>query len=263
MKILILSFILMIGSALAQDALDGDGILPLHSHNDYAQHRILHEALEHNFKSIEADVWISKGKVKVSHWPWNFKGTLEELYLAPLQEMVNKGELKTSIEDPLLLWIDIKDIRGSIVDKMADLFEKYPMIGKEVKIILTGNKRLKRRMLENYPALAIERDENTMTKVDHKTNYSWYTLKWKKNFSWNGEGEISSEELAKLKDLVAKVHSEGRQLRFFASPANKAYWKLMKEQGVDLVDTDNIGELQRFWESLKLPPFPPFPPLFK
>lgn len=257
MKVLICALILMMNSVWAQD------VLPLHSHNDYAQNRILVEALEHNFKSIEADVWISKGQVKVAHWPWNFKGTLEELYLAPLQLMVNRGELKTSIEDPLLLWIDIKDIRGSIVDKMAELFEKYPMIGKEVKIILTGNKRLKRRMLENYPTLAVERDENSLTKISNQTSFSWYTLKWKKNFEWNGEGEISSAELAKLKTLVAKVHSEGRQLRFFASPANKAYWKLMKEQGVDLVDTDNIGELQRFWESLKLPPLPSFPPFFK
>ncbi|MBA2404693.1 MAG: hypothetical protein H0V66_07970, partial [Bdellovibrionales bacterium] len=63
-------------------------------------------------------------------------------------------------------------------------------------------------------------------------------------------GEMPAAEKEKLKQLVVKIHQGGHKLRFFASPANEGYWKLMKEMNVDLVDTDDIPLLEKFWKSL-------------
>jgi alkaline phosphatase len=251
---LIILFSFLIGVCSAQDVK-----FPLHSHNDYEQKHPLIEAFTNNFRSIEVDIWLSKGELKVSHNPWNFKGTLEEMYLAPLQRLVDSGKLKADAENPLLLWIDIKDIRTKIIVKLARILEKYPMVGKEVTIILTGSKRLKRRFVEDYPHINVERDEGSLDdSYKASTPCTWLTLKWSKYFEWNGEGEMSAVEKEKLKNLVESIHASGHKLRFHASPANESYWKLMTEMKVDLIDTDNIQLLEQFWkkliEPLKLPP---------
>ena len=49
------------------------------------------------------------------------------MYLVPLQRLVDSGKLKADAENPLLLWIDIKDIRTKIIVKLARILEKYPI----------------------------------------------------------------------------------------------------------------------------------------
>lgn len=239
---------LLIGACWAQDE---DPKYPLHSHNDYEQEQPLVEAFKNNFRSIEVDVWLSKGEVKISHLPWHFKGTLEEMYLKPLQKLVDGGELKADANNPLLLWIDIKSFRKKINKKLAAVLEKYPMIGNEVRIILTGSKRLKRKFVQDYPHIPVDRDENSFEDgKESPTPFSWYTFKWSKHFEWNGEGEMSAVEKEKLRQLVEKIHQSGHKLRFHASPANESYWKLMSEMKVDLIDTDNIPLLEQFWKKI-------------
>ncbi len=228
-----------------------EAVFPLHSHNDYDQTRILDEALENNFKSVEADIWLSDGEVKVSHFPWNFKGTLEDLYLRPLQKKVDARITGASHQDPFLLWIDIKDFRESILEKLFQVLTRYPMIGKEVKIILTGNTSLKRKFKNRFTQIQVERDENSLEGSTEYPNYTWYSLKWSEHFDWDGKGQMSEKELEKLKAIVAGVHQERRKLRFYASPANQGYWQLMKDAEVDLIDTDDVSGLKKFWKSFK------------
>lgn len=223
----------------------------LHSHNDYVQSRHLEEALENKFQSVEVDVWLHRGKVQVSHTPWNFKGTLEELYLGPLQKMVDEKKLKA----PLLLWIDLKALSPGIVPKLVELLKKYPMIGKEVRVVLTGRKKPKRELLEKYPELPVERDENSLD-PNAPQNFTWYTLKWDEYTTWKGVGPLPAKELEKLKSLVEKIHSEGRRVRFYGSPGTEEYWKTLKDLKVDLIDTDNISELRKLWDSLPAPQVP-------
>ncbi|MBA2405911.1 MAG: hypothetical protein H0V66_14135, partial [Bdellovibrionales bacterium] len=176
-------FLISIGSALAADSKH-----PLHSHNDYEQDRPILAAFDNNFKSIEVDIWLSNNEVKIAHNPWHFKGTLEEMYLIPLQKMVDAGTINADAENPILLWIDIKDIRQKINKRLAAVLEKYPMIGNEVRVILTGSKRLKRKFVLDFPHIAVDRDENTLEDLqDSPTPFHWFTIKWSKNFTWNGE----------------------------------------------------------------------------
>ena len=95
----------------------------------------------------------TKGEPKVSYNPWN---------LVPLQRLVDSGKLKADAENPLLLWIDIKDIRTKIIVKFARILEKYPMVGKEVTIILTGTKGFKRKFVEDYPHINVDLDEGSL-----------------------------------------------------------------------------------------------------
>ena len=68
----------------------GQPLAQAHAHNDYDHDRLLLDALEHGFTSVEADVWLVDGELLVAHDLADAKQgvTLESLYLDPLQEMV-------------------------------------------------------------------------------------------------------------------------------------------------------------------------------
>ena len=69
---------------------------------------------------------------------------------------------------------------------------------------------------------------------------------WARHFRWRGEGSPSPDELSELKKLVEKAHAQGRKVRFWAVPDTQAGWSVMREAGVDLINTDNLAGLQKF-----------------
>lgn len=46
---------------------DSAGFERAHAHNDYEHDRPLFDTLDHNFKSVEADVWLANGELLVAH----------------------------------------------------------------------------------------------------------------------------------------------------------------------------------------------------
>ena len=69
---------------------------------------------------------------------------------------------------------------------------------------------------------------------------------WRSHFKWRGSGEISTDELTKLKQLVVDVHREGRRIRFWATPDTPNAWKVFQDAGVDLINTDDLSGLGHF-----------------
>src|SRR5262249_11249891 len=59
-----------------------------HAHNDYEHPRPLFDALDHGFRSVEADIFLVDGKLLVGHAQADLKPerTLEKLYLDPLRD---------------------------------------------------------------------------------------------------------------------------------------------------------------------------------
>src|ERR1700712_2715993 len=82
------------------------------AHNDYRHKRPLIDAETNGYTHIEADVFLHKNKLVVAHINPYFKGrrTLENLYLEPLLEQVNKnnGCVYAGHSQPVTLMIDIK-----------------------------------------------------------------------------------------------------------------------------------------------------------
>ncbi|MBL8755991.1 MAG: hypothetical protein JNK15_22035, partial [Planctomycetes bacterium] len=69
----------------------------LHGHNDYLQPVPLAKALELGLGSVEADVFLVDGELRVGHERWQLRPgrTLRSLYLEPLQRHVaaNGGQV--------------------------------------------------------------------------------------------------------------------------------------------------------------------------
>jgi hypothetical protein len=74
----------------------------------------------------------------------------------------------------------------------------------------------------------------------------WVSDNWTKLFQWRGDGTMSGEERAKLRDFVATAHKHSRLVRFWATPEKPAFWAELRAADVDLINTDQLAELRNF-----------------
>lgn len=216
-----------------------------HSHNDYEQKHPLFDALKEGLNSVEADIWYRNGKILVSHLGHTFKGSLEDLYLKPLQEIANRGA--TINGGMFYLWIDIKDKNPKLRSELRSILERYPMLttfGEEkvvlgaVTIILTGNDKSKKLFVEETPVSKASHD-GIYKENDPPGNYrwSWYAIKWSNYYRQN------------LIPIVASIHAKGRRVRFWGIPNKESIWGEAMRADVDLISVDDLPRFSRFLQN--------------
>jgi len=54
-------------------------------------------------------------------------------------------------------------------------------------------------------------------------------------------------EKRKLREIVAKAHQHGRLVRFWATPERVEVWSELRAAKVDLINTDRLAELRKFF----------------
>jgi hypothetical protein len=228
-----------------------------HAHNDYEHRRPLLDALDQRFHSVEADVWLADGKILVSHNRGNWKGSLKELYLDPLQKRVDTAGSVLPDKLPFLLWIDLKPKGKKILPGLHRLLAQYPMLtvftGETTKrgpvtVVLTGDAEAKTAYVQTYDTRYACRDSNGFRETDPAadSHWPWYALKWSKHIDWNGKGPIPAAQEQRLRQLVEKIHAKGRRVRFYATPETPLYWQKAQELGIDLINTDRLRDLHDF-----------------
>ncbi len=240
-----------------------------HAHNDYEHPRPLLDALDNRFYSVEVDFWMVDGEILVSHdkeeSKEDYKGTLKELYLDPLQKRVDEKGSVHGDGLPFYLWLDIKDGRPEVHPVLRELLSHYSMmtvftdeeVNGEVKegpvtIILTGDHESKSSYMDQYNERRVCRDSNSYDASDPNADnkWLWYALNWNSHFSWKGRGLMPPEEIKKLQTLVNDIHAKGRKVRFYAVPDNMRYWMTAIQNGCGLINTDKLAELNEFLEMM-------------
>jgi hypothetical protein len=103
------------------------GTLPAYAHNDYENARPLTDALTLGFVGAEADVFFVDGALRVGHDRRAARrgGTLEALYLAPLQALVARCTRLTADGRPFLLAVELKEESAAAHDSLLALFNRY------------------------------------------------------------------------------------------------------------------------------------------
>lgn len=227
--------------------------LNAHAHNDYVHERPLFEALENGFNEVEADVHWHKGRLLVAHARVRRKSkSLEDLYLRPLDSLVrnNKGSVYPGVRNSFFLMVDIKNEAMPTYLAIKDLLSRYPALSCSsaacpVKIFLSGNRPVS-EVVSKYEGLALDgRPE------DLGQNYSPEVMPvisdtYKKWSSWDGESAPGPGDLAQIHQLAERVHAEEKKLRLWAIPDNERTWEALLQQGVDLINTDHLQQLNRF-----------------
>ena len=235
-----------------------------HAHNDYEHPRPLLDALDHGFCSVEADVFLVDGELRVAHFGFQAcpGRTLQRLYLDPLRRRIKANGGRVHPGGPVFtLLVDLKSdpettyaaLRRALEDYegMLTVFRQDRVEEKAVTIILSGNRP--RSTLEGEAVRLVAMD-GRLPDLDTTASTRLIPLvsdRWSSQFSWDGDGPIPEDERAKLRGIVEKAHAQGRRVRFWATPEDPAVWAELVAANVDHIGTDELGELRAYL--LKLP----------
>lgn len=230
-----------------------------HAHNDYVHERPLLDALDQGFMSVEADVILDDGELLVAHSrdETTPDRTLRALYLDPLRQRIEKnGGFVYADKQPITLLIDIKTDGEATFTAINQLLGEYrdvfawsedgtlhpgPVVG-----IISGNRPIEMMTAASPRFAGID---GRLSDLDSEMSPDLMPLlsdNWTHYFSWRGKGDFPATERDKLKRIVEHAHERGRLIRFWATPDNPAMWRVLRDAGVDQINTDNLQGLSHF-----------------
>lgn len=231
----------------------------VHAHNDYEHTRPLFDALDHGFCSVEADIHLIDGQLLVAHSRAGVKPgkTLQALYLEPLRERVRKNGGRVYPNGPeVTLLIDVKGDWRATYPVLRDILKQYVEIlttfhgdakqTNAVMALITGNRSREMFTGESVRYAALDGDLADLDSTAPATLIPWISSNWSASFKWRGVGVIPESEKEKVKNIVAKAHEHGRRVRFWGSPDKSVFWREMLDEGVDIINTDDLAGAQKF-----------------
>ena len=249
----------------APEVVLGEPHAAAHAHNDYEHDRPLLDALKHGFTSVEADVWLVDGELRVAHDLVDTRAgvTLESLYLDPLDELVRQqgNSIYPGWDGSLQLLIDIKSdgesTYAAIEKELAEhprlmtRFAKGNVTEGPVTAVISGNRPLATMQAAEkrfgfYDGRSADLASGPAAELMPLVSDNWTKL-----FTWQGVGPMPETERAKLHAYVEAAHAKGYRVRFWATPdqagsARDAVWTELHNAGVDHINTDDLAALDAF-----------------
>ncbi|BCW56102.1 MULTISPECIES: phosphatidylinositol-specific phospholipase C/glycerophosphodiester phosphodiesterase family protein [unclassified Arthrobacter] len=243
----------------------GQPLAGTHAHNDYEHDRPLFDALEHGFTSVEADVWLVDGELRVAHDLADAKQgvTLESLYLDPLQDLVRSQpghSVYPQWDGSLQLLIDIKsEGEATYAAVEQELSEHRGIMSRytngnvktgPVTAVISGNRPLATMQAQTQRFSFYDGRSTDLASGLPAALMPLVSDNWTKLFTWQGVGPMPESERTKLRAFVA-THANGYRVRFWATPdqpgaARDAVWTELADAGVDHINTDDLAGLQQF-----------------
>jgi hypothetical protein len=255
---------LILAAVIGSQAAYGAEPTPLihgHAHNDYMHTRPLFDALDQGFCSVEADIFLVDGKLLVAHTRQATKPerTLQALYLDPLRERIKKNGSRVYPNGPqftLLIdlktdWRTIYPVLRDVLKDYSDIFSSFRDDSKETKAItaiISGSRSLDMFAGDAVRYAAYDGQLSDLDSSAPANLIPWISGEWGATFHWTGQGDLKAEDRQRLKEIVAKAHQKGRQVRFWGAPDTAAFWSEMLGSGVDVINTDQLSGLRNFFE---------------
>ncbi|MEV4264172.1 glycerophosphodiester phosphodiesterase family protein [Kribbella sp. NPDC049584] len=235
-----------------------------HAHNDYDHRRPLQDALDRGFNSVEADVWLVDGELRVAHDLPDAKPgrNLESLYLKPLADRVrqNHGQVYKHGRDFQLL-IDIKSDGPSTYAAVDKALAKYRGISTRyvngrvlegaVTSIIIGNRPLDDMKAQEVRYAGYDGRLGDLGSGMPASLMPLVSDNWSNVFAWRGVGPMPEADRTKLHDIVVSAHHAGYKVRFWETPdtpgaAREALWRELVAANVDYINTDDLHGLEDF-----------------
>lgn len=243
-------------------------LMPLpraHAHNDYRHARPLLDALDHGFRSVEADIFLVEGELRVGHDRHELKAgrTLQSLYLEPLRRRLADGSLSRQ-QAPFFLWIDVKADGEKVYDELRRVLPRYGAMlsssqngelqQRAVTVVLSGalaggraGQMMQGRGDAVHYAFVDGRIADLQAPVPAPASLlAFFSDSYRQHFKWSGTGPMPVEERSRLREMVAKAHGQGLLFRLWATPDTPEAWGELLDAGADLINTDDLAGLRRF-----------------
>lgn len=237
-----------------------------HAHNDYEHQRPLLDALDNGFCSVEADIYLVDGELLVAHDRRDLKSgrTLEKLYLDPLLKRTRENGGRVYPKGPTItLLIDFKsraeETYAALREKlkpyqsMLTRFEHGKTVPGAVTVILSGNRPRALVAGEAVRYVGIDGRLGDLKQENSRHLLPLISDNWGNHFKWRGVGTFPAVEREKLERIIAKTHSRGQRIRFWATPDRVEVWRLLDEVGVDLLNTDDLKGMRDYLLSKRRP----------
>lgn len=217
-----------------------------HCHNDYRLDQPFTTAFVAGMQSIEADVFLKKGKLYVAHTRFQIKQerTLDKLYLQPIVEMANQNKACN-----IQLVIDIKNRKKATLRKIVEEMQYYDTVFNEcsaVKVIISG-KRPNQKDWDTFPKYIYFDGRPSEKYSESQKNRLGMISDNFRRYKPNGNQRKMTLENA-LKRAVDKCHAIGGKMRFWNVPNTTEAWKKLVALGVDIINTDNPEKLKLFFQ---------------
>jgi hypothetical protein len=232
-----------------------------HAHNDYAHARPLLDALDRGYGSVEADIYLVDGALLVAHARDSVRAdrTLESLYLAPLRAWIaaHGGRVYTD-RPPLTFLIDVKSNAESTWTALEPLLRRYDDVITSWHGDSTTTRPVVAVISGERPLVTLPAQRDRWAGLDgrladlhavHATPAVAMPLvsdDWKEITHWRGHGAPPKAARRRVASAVARAHAQGRRLRFWNTPDLPVVWRLLVQNGVDLIGADDLDALRRF-----------------
>lgn len=266
------------------------GIIPkaFHSHNDYWRPVPFYSALSVGAISIEADVWLYNDTLHVGHEESALTDgrTFDLLYIQPILSVLHKqnpnssfltsgptknGVYDTSSSQTLFLFVDLKTDGPTTFPHVVKALQPLRDAGYlttyngsavttgPVTVIGTGNTPLDQVQgvsPRDYfwdapiPTLAttfsnITAEVSPIASTDFAVQFPGVT----------GTAGLTDAQLALLQSQVDVAHGKGILLRYWDLPGwpvgtRNAVWRTLWDNGVDILNVDDLEGIANFWEGL-------------
>jgi hypothetical protein len=230
-----------------------------HAHNDYEHSRPLWDALEQGFCSVEADVYLVNGQLLVAHDLKDVKPerTLQKLYLDPLRELANKNHGAVYPNGvKIILLVDIKSEAESSYAALRPVLRQYQGMLTRFRaenietnaatVILSGN-RPRETLLAEKDRLAAY--DGRLADLGKGLSMGFMPLvsdSFAERFPSAKTGALSEVDRGKFERAIKQAHQEGKAIRFWATKDDPATWKMLRDAGADLINTDDLAGLAAF-----------------
>ena len=233
-----------------------------HAHNDYVHPRPLFDALDRGFCSVEADVYLVDGRLLVAHDRKDVQPerTLEALYLDPLREQVRKNGGRVYPHGPVVtLLVDVKSEAAPTYAGLERALQPYAAMltvfrGTTVEpgavtVIISGNRARDIMAAQTVRLAALDGRKEDFTSNPPRSLVPLVSENWNNHFTSRWNGPLPEPDRQALRQWVEQAHGQGRTVRFWNTPDRPDVWRALADSGVDLIGTDDLAGLQRFFAS--------------
>lgn len=228
-----------------------------HSHNDYHQNIPLLTAYYAGMGSIEADVFLKDGALYVAHDPSEIKTgiTLKKLYLEPLAGFYRQNGNRPYSDSThrLQLVVDIKKDYAKVLAQLTKDLEGYQDVfnssknPKAIRIVISGDVPVPADF-KNYPDyISFDGRPYTTYTEDQLKRVAMISDDIKNYTPWNGKGNPTAPDLAKLTAVIEKAHQQDKPFRFWATQDSPNTWIVLERLGADWINTDQPEKLKEFY----------------
>ncbi len=226
------------------------------AHNDYVHPIPFYTAYYQQVGYIEADVFLVDKKLLVAHTTREIDPakTLEQLYLKPLQQQINKhgGQVYSRPDQSLMLMIDLKTEGVSTVKALVKLLEKYPQLlaCKTLGFTISGNVP-DRNLWDEIPSfIQFDGRPGIAYTKDQQQRLAMISTDFKSYSRWNGKGTLTFEDENKIVSIIREARNLNKPIRFWAAPDFTNAWIQLMKLGVDIIGTDRVVDCTSFIKRL-------------